>query len=761
MKNNNSKRKSGSSNNDKFKFHLFSRNSELDNYHKNNSVKNSSLWNQYLNKDNNINSFKYDKLYFYEKGKQFANELKNNKSKKIKINLKKISNFHQLCIHNKIRSFSESLDYNDLTLNNKTTNISEYNYNNTSNNINNRNLINFIQNLQNYNKEFEKMKTNANIIINKNNLTLDKSNSKILDNDLTTNIGYSQRSIINDKKIYNKKIRHSIDINNLKIKKPIKILNYKFKNILGNPNDNIYTEGEFCPYRHQNNILSEQIKTQLKLNIINKMQNDFFLTQSEKFSNPKIMFQHYEKFYDKNKNYFEVFGNLVKKYFSYLYLNIENEKHKLQLLKERKESLKNEIFHINKKINSQKDKKNFFQNLIILLTKIRYNVDDIDKIPNEYLKKYGINKIARNNKYASQIFKKRNSMLITELKDFPYMKYLRKSNPDNINQKNFNIKRMGRKKTVLMDLDDIKPGNISFKSKSPEKRKSGYDLKPKFPIFNSSNELDAKIKGIEYNLLQSFKLFSDKRYLIQKYKLELNDSILEFIKSNKNKNSVYSFIQSENEEAKIVKQRYEDLLKLKNILLNSKDNYIEYKPNAFNNNSNKKNKKLKFPEKLIKYILKINKSIDIEKLLKGKGIYKFLNSPEETKIIYKTKEYNKIIFCVKILESVFLYLMKERSLFLLNEKNKEKYLSFKEMIDKNNRYAKLREISNNENIRRHKKEEELLLKYNKLNLLPIKKDDPFSSYMMRNKTFHIANKKRIRTEANAKIDLILENEILF
>ena len=340
------------------------------------------------------------------------------------------------------------------------------------------------------------------------------------------------------------------------------------------------------------------------------------------------------------------------------------------------------------------------------------------------------------------------------------MKYLRKNNQENINQKNLNIKRMNRKRTVVMDFDDIKSKNI-LDSKSPQKRKSGYEYKPKIPVFNSAGELDAKIKGIEYNILQSFKLFYDKRYLIQKYKLELNEINLEIIKNNKNKNSVYSFIHLEKEEAKMVKQRYEDLLKLKNLLLYSKDNYIEYKPKAFNSSLNKKNNKFKFPEKLISYLLKINNSINIEKLLKEKGIYKFLTTPQETKIIYKSQEYNKTIFCVKILECVFLYLMKERSLFLLDEKNKDKYLELQDMIDKNNRYEKLKEISKNEYIKRINKEKEILSKYNKLILLPVKKDDPFSFYMARNKTINTASKKRTKTETNNKIDLILEREILF
>ena len=76
---------------------------------------------------------------------------------------------------------------------------------------------------------------------------------------------------------------------------------------------------------------------------------------------------HYEVFHKKNKNYFEIIGHLIKKYFAYLYSNIENEKHELNLLKERKDNLKEIIFQITKKINSKKDKKNFYENLLKLL----------------------------------------------------------------------------------------------------------------------------------------------------------------------------------------------------------------------------------------------------------------------------------------------------------------------------------------------------------------------------------------------------------
>ena len=83
------------------------------------------------------------------------------------------------------------------------------------------------------------------------------------------------------------------------------------------------------------------------------------------------------------------------------------------------------------------------------------------------------------------------------------------------------------------------------------------------------------------------------------------------------------------------------------------------------------------------------------------------------------------------------------------------------MIDKKNRIIKLKEISKNEYIKTLQKEKEILLKYNKFIILPIKKDDSFSSYMTRNRAIQIANKKIAKTETNDKINSIIENEILY
>ena len=196
-------------------------------------------------------------------------------------------------------------------------------------------------------------------------------------------------------------------------------------------------------------------------------------------------------------------------------------------------------------------------------------------------------------------------------------------------------------------------------------------------------------------------------------------------------------------------------------MISSKDDYIEYDQKVNKNNElNKKEKnKYNLSEKLISIILKLN--INIESILKTDGIYKFLNSPKDNKIIYNYEEYNKTKFCLKILETIFWYLIEEKEKYLSNETFREKYLELQAEIDKNKIIQKLRESIENENKKKNKKAKELFLKHNKLMILPIKKDDPFSSNISRYKTIEKLNKEKIIAEKKDRINLVVDNEILF
>ena len=355
-------------------------------------------------------------------------------------------------------------------------------------------------------------------------------------------------------------------------------------------------------------------------------------------------------------------------------------------------------------------------------------------------------------------FGRKNSMMITDLKDNSYMKNFRKKYIEINNKINLKSNNIKKKKTSVYDINQFK-NNKTLLLYSPKKLKDEHIIIPTIPVFNSANELDSKIKVIEYNIKELVQQLSYKRYIINRLKLELSKNISESISNNKKKKS-FPFNETENDELNALKQKYYDNLNLKNSLISKVYNYIEYKPKTNkSDNCKNTNNKLDFSEKLISFLLKID--INIEDLLDQSGIYKFLNSPEESKIIYKSKEYNKTFFCVKILEIIFLYLMEQRMKYLYDDKKREKYLEYKEMIDKKNRIKNLKEFKNVNNKRIDIRNKKIISRFYKINILPIKKDDPFSYVFSRNKAIEIAKKNREKTENEQKEKLLIENEIMY
>ena len=83
------------------------------------------------------------------------------------------------------------------------------------------------------------------------------------------------------------------------------------------------------------------------------------------------------------------------------------------------------------------------------------------------------------------------------------------------------------------------------------------------------------------------------------------------------------------------------------------------------------------------------------------------------------------------------------------------------MIDKKNRIKNLKEFKNVNNKRIDIRNKKIISRFYKINILPIKKDDPFSYVFIRNKTIEITKKNRAKTENEQKEKLLIENEIMY
>ena len=116
---------------------------------------------------------------------------------------------------------------------------------------------------------------------------------------------------------------------------------------------------------------------------------------------------------------------------------------------------------------------------------------------------------------------------------------------------------------------------------------------------------------------------------------------------------------------------------------------------------------------------------------------------------------------MKILEKVFFYLMEERAKFFSDDKKREKYLELQEEIKKQKRSENLENKAENEAKRIYLRDKAIMLKSNELKIIPYKRDDPYSFYFKKKKVNELIKEKKSKTEESNRINLILDNEILF
>ena len=726
-------------------------------------------------KQKNIKTeFNYDKLYSYSNKKKFINEIKKYKDNKRRTNSNEINRFHRLYMHSKIKSFSDFNDNNNLTTNNKTSIFTETPSNNISNNkIKNKNKskvssllksINILQ-YKNYSKKVKNARNrvhfNPNILKTDNDIPslFNSTTYKEYYGNESKNNNFSVMSQFNHTNRINKRIQNYFDENNknlnkisLNLKPLSKPLNYKFNDVIGNFNNDTYCDGKLTSSRGPRNGLTEQVVSKFRYNVINKIKREFYLTQSEISQNPLSILKEYEFLQKLNKKYYIIFQDFSKRYFAYLYWQVGEEKHKLSLLKEERERLKEENFQITKKINTQKDKLSFYQNFMKLLMKIKYHTISINTIPEEEIRKYGV-KISRpnyslleHNGPKKNYTRKNTYILITDLRD-NYKNFSRKKTVINYR---YNKNKINKKVDSLKELNQIKRefhrqqssnkflDNDYSKNQhrySLSKKSSKFNFFPKTPIFNTYEELFDRLKSIENHLKELNKEYIDKNYFLQKLKMEKEK---EKTKIKKDVNIVYNNIELENLNQQLIKIKEQNLsyITFKKFLISTRnDNNIEYfkKKNEKeeinndeidNNDYNApKKRKVNFTEKVISILLKFN--INIEKLIGCHGIYSFLKSPNDIKINCKGKEYMKTIFCVKVLEIIYFKLMEKRREYLSNSETHNKYLEYEEIIERNNKKMKIIENREREIKEKIKREKEIMIKTSKI-VIPMRQVDSFS-----------------------------------
>ena len=739
--------------------------------------------------------YKYDNLYdkfdSYSNRNILIKEIKNYKDSKRRANSNKLKKFHQLFIHNKMKSSSILQNFNSITTKNETSgdafsnSISNKNINGppiTSNFLKYNSNIKKSRNKNYFNRNnYHNLKTESEISSLYTNITNNKFlNNKTINYKIIKNLKVGS-NLLNKNRIINQINKYDLDKKkiSLSLSPPKKILNYKFTDTLGNLDSDYYFEGKLISSRGTRKGLAEQVLSKFYFNVINKLQKDYYQTQYEIQQNPVINLEKYEKFQNLNKKYYKIYEELVKKYFFHLYSQIGEEKYKLELIKEERDRLKDENFQIIKKISLTNEKLLFYQNFMGLLMKIKYNAPSLITIPEEDLRKYGV-KVIRSvyNNHRHEIFssqkknfnKRTSYILITDLKEsYKQQKFSRRKTSINIKLK----KKKSSNNITDNDFKEVKV-NKNFKhqqtslkkieaisqnpfSSSVKKKSEKLVIPIKEPIFNEVEDLNDRLRNIRNHLTDLFKEYTDKKYFIQTLKMEMEREKYK-VKIDKNIQYNNKEIETLKEELMKIKQQNNLYINFKNYLNSAKNNnYVEYTQKIIEKNEaisktekdeeKKKKKKPNFGEKLIKILLSYN--FNIETFIECQGIYKFLESPQEIKINDHGKEYMKILFCIKILEMIFLKLMHQKRVFLSNENTREKYLQYQAIIEKDKHLLIIKEKRKEKIIQELKKEREILMKASKFAILPRKRDDPFST-----KLFYEKNRKNEKD----KLQMLIKKE---
>ena len=249
----------------------------------------------------------------------------------------------------------------------------------SENNINKGNIPKF-----NSSKNFSNIK-NLKYEYNRNNIFSGNINN-INNNDLKSKNLLKKKLSFNN--MNNKKNK---EIDSIKLK-PISLPCIKFNNSLN----------DYFQYILEGNIndkltLAKTSIAKLKFETTNKALSEQYKTTLEKREFPidlaNIMFYYYLK----EQKYFFEFDDLYKKYFQYLYLEIKKNNEELNDLRKIKEKVFKENNLIIKKITDLKEEVKIYEAFKKLCLKIKYKTKNINDIPLEEIKKYGIDL----NKYNS------------------------------------------------------------------------------------------------------------------------------------------------------------------------------------------------------------------------------------------------------------------------------------------------------------------------------------------------------------------------
>jgi hypothetical protein len=395
---------------------------------------------------------------------------------------------------------------------------------------------------------------------------------------------------------------------------------------------------------------------------------------------------------------------------------------------------------------------------------IKYKTTNIQEIPNEELIKYAI--------------KNRRKSVINIISNGEKQTTTNESESKEANSnanKNIPRKSLGYSFSLVKKRGSLKLNNsntIKEKMKFISNSKNP-EVSPQLPIFEKSDELFKKL-GEEYNkIFKKFEMYNKSFYEKKMVEFDImkeNESEQTIDMMNTNK-----MIQKMTKELVFLKEKNKKLILFKNAILNIKIknksnseimlskmndiNNIENNDNDSNNNNtlnykeeNEKSITLFQIYKKVKEIL-LNPEINIEKILNINKLYHIINEVKTKKYIRLNGElYSKEIFCIKILEKLYLELIMWKKSCLKNKNLGARFLKYE-----NEREKDLKMYKNNQKILEQKmyiikRNKEILDKANKVAVFKNRKIDPFPKRYLHDNIIkkHLNDQNKINNQRKEK-----------
>ncbi len=419
----------------------------------------------------------------------------------------------------------------------------------------------------------------------------------------------------------------------------------------------------------------------------------------------------------------ETFIDNLFQYVRFLYSEIKKQKSIINQLLSYENDLQIEKFSLIKRIKKATKLLDLYKQYKIFLILVKYKKTKLTEIPENELKKYGME------------FKKLESSnsLMSHKQSIKFIK-------------NKNSKRKNSIFSILKTIPSKKKekrrssiDSLKFISPKPTKRKSVFDTNGiiftninqnnnNIPIFDSTEEFIYKMNYLENEVRELFIDFSEMKY---------NDKEL-----YKEKDSIKEY---DNKEEKVNIEIYEKNIK-ELYLIKEENRILNIKYNNLIQSYTERNFGKKIFLKIKKCLLSLPINIEID--FNIVNFYNLINSNTYTVMVHG-KKYNKSIFGLSILEMILIHYETIIKRLICDYKIKIIYDKLISDLQKQKRIEKNKELKMKRNMKFEELSQKIMMKSQRI-FFPARKIDIYENLLIRNRVEKEEEIKRLKNMKKKK-----------